>query len=708
MAAPSSGDGEGELWDELGGSSLPLPEDLDDLPQDDRDGQANYDPVDIEEDTTERVKRLKFTDPLVSRALLPHPMSLRSDEVRDAALSHGLVSVPSLPWESGIMKVVFGTGSLSSLPSLPAVPMEQGDAVLSVAEPAEDVPLCLPELPVFASSVRFRMSFKAGATDRERDLALRRWRTILLVVPECSSTGLYLESMDDEGDQFRLLEEVFLGKSSKTLTKRANCMRRYMRFWDALLKDAGYSFLPVTAEASHSYVQSLRGAQRYSGIREFVETLRFCEHVIGVTKLEGDVAPWTKGIIRDSYRNRHSLKQSRTLTVSEAIQLENFVINGPGHLVDRFGAGAMLFLLYARGRVSDVRNLMRSLVDDEGVSRRHGYLECSTQDHKNSRVTLASGLPLLLVAPLFGLKAEAWGLKFIEVALQLGVDLRAGHVGPLLGSPDALGTLSARPITTGEVTSWLNNLLRKLGGEVREGLTSHGLKATSLSWCSKAGLSEQDRHILGHHSLAGKRTMAAYSREMQVAPLRHFESVLDSIRHGNFYPDASRSGMFLNTAATKEEAPPQFGNVPDVPEPDSVSPVTEGDNPAADREDNALEVEASSSATTSSSSDSESGQDDEVAVRNLPAGTSARSKSFVWKANCTVYQHKRTWTLHLLPSGGSSATFLCGRKNSSDHVLFQSPVYSENWKCRQCDGCQWLSIMEARKRARAEPQAQAH
>ena len=41
--------------------------------------------------------------------------------------------------------------------------------------------------------------------------------------------------------------------------------------------------------------------------------------------------------------------------------------------------------------------------------------------------------------------------------------------------------------------------------------------------------------------------------------------------------------------------------------------------------------------------------------------------------------------MHLLPEGSEKLTFLCGRKKNDDTEAFTGSIYSDGWKCKQCD-----------------------
>ena len=125
---------------------------------------------------------------------------------------------------------------------------------------------------------------------------------------------------------------------------------------------------------------------------------------------------------------------------------------------------------------------------------------------------------------------------------------REGFVRTLMGAriPRLNAFFTTEAVGPAEVSKWLCLLVERGTGAVcAPGLTSHGLKSTSLSWLTKAGYPERTRLILGHHSQGPKRTMFAYGRDEQAAPLRSHEECMSSIRAGTFQPDQSRSGMVV-------------------------------------------------------------------------------------------------------------------------------------------------------------------
>ena len=319
----------------------------------------------------------------------------------------------------------------------------------------------------------------------------------------------------------------------------------------------------------------------------------------------------------------------------------------------------------------------------------------------------ALGLNLPLIAPLKGVSECTWGVVFMDVAKSAGLDLEQRSGGsPLLPAPSRVGDWTERPISGKEVKFWICNILSQMPFFQVDGFTSHGLKATTLAMLAKYGASEADRLVLGHHSLKSKGSLEVYSRDLQASPLRALDSMLSAIRCGQFKPDLTRSGMVtsegdkngVDTTAvftgelqhldlpleTPPEATTPVETTLDFPEQserwDVVEPSSFEHGPVQHtaENDDTSDVDSNSSSDSSSSS---SDTDDEV-LGSL--GISRCQRPLVWKTGCSIFQHKRTKTLHLLPIG-SGNSFLCGREKTADYDPFLLMVHSEEWKCRHCD-----------------------
>ena len=88
------------------------------------------------------------------------------------------------------------------------------------------------------------------------------------------------------------------------------------------------------------------------------------------------------------------------------------------------------------------------------------------------------------------------------------------------------------------------------GGQL---LDSHSAKKALLSWAAKFGLSKPVRKDLGYHSRGKDRSVSAYSRDVQAAPLRKLRRVEKAVEAGLFHPDKTRSGYFTKVELRAEK-----------------------------------------------------------------------------------------------------------------------------------------------------------
>ena len=601
-----------------------------------------------------------------------------------------------LPWEKGIYAEIFSGSELPKMPSLPVpVALPAGD-VTRPGESREDVlkhssdPLQKFDTAVYKNCVR-RSSVEAGgrpSTDREA--VYRRWLCVL----GHNLAGSKIGELIAEGasEPLLLISEALDGKSTSTMLKRVRFAAR-MLTWAS---EQSVTFFPLKLSLVLDFMRFLGTA---SGKSQCSETINFLIHVMGVYA-DPDIMkhPVIKGLIRGSQMSSVEVKQSRVLTVSEVLALEDMLGDESLDPVDRYGAGVFLFQIYSRARVSDIRNIQRFDVDLLGED---GYLEIKTLDHKNSKKGRGLGQSLLLIAPVRGLRDRSWGLQFLEVAKQVGLDLRGGHRGPLLPKLTADNQWAGEAVSSGETTVWLRGLLtRSLGESFGDGLTSHGLKATTLSWLTKAGYPDKTCLILGHHSRGKKKSLYTYGRDVQARPLRELQECLGLIRRHVFHPDSTRSGMFkpvehsehqADGSSALEEAAKQFRaaapssppQAPDVPDEDGSKWSDAGAGKGSEVDDEGQANESNSDSSTTSSS----GSSDEAAE----AYESFSAKGVLDKiipplgvaVDLDVFQNPKTRSLHTRAKG-SKGPLMCGRK-AEGMKPFSGKVFSKHWICKQCE-----------------------
>ncbi|CAE7260491.1 unnamed protein product [Symbiodinium sp. CCMP2592] len=417
-----------------------------------------------------------------------------------------------------------------------------GDSV----EPLPTALPCAKVVPVFEIALkkpRLQAGEKAGV---DRENVLRRWLCVLSHSPGASRLGVLIWAQG-ESDPLGVVAQALAGKATSTLLKRARFSARFVCWADKHHMKA----FPMSLEFLVSFLKPLAAEARNSAIREAMETVNFLEHVLGI-EIEQGIGdnPWVKGALRGANIRTCDPKRSRVLKVEEVLLLEGALIDGALDKVDRYATGVFLFQLYSRARVSDLRNISKLELDLDGDT---GFIEVRTYEHKNCRLSSGPGAVLILVAPYHGLHQKPWHAAWVEAAKAVGFDFEKGHRGPMLPRLACDYSWSGDAIDANETTTWIRALLSRLQA-AEEDLTfsSHGLKATPLSWTSKAGYGERTQLVLGHHSLGPSgKTQEAYAREVQAQPLRDLAECLGAIRQGVFHPDRTKSGMIADGATIR-------------------------------------------------------------------------------------------------------------------------------------------------------------
>ena len=257
----------------------------------------------------------------------------------------------------------------------------------------------------------------------------------------------------------------------------------------------GARALPFAAQLLDDYIEQLQRLNSKPGaFTSFTEAVNFAVHVVGLPIACGDsqsglfdgsranqlFSPWARGAVALEVQKKAERKQSAVLTTDAVQYLENFLANNDEDPVDRYAAGCLLFAIFSRSRISDLRMVKGWFLDfDCLLSHGLGYLECCTRSHKTAKDVAASGLAMPLIAPALGLGKVSWAVGFVQVAAAVGLGFESRDEGPLLPAPDQTGGWMSRSVTTAEAGAWLRQILHK-GGQPCRGITGHSLKRALL------------------------------------------------------------------------------------------------------------------------------------------------------------------------------------------------------------------------------------
>ena len=304
-----------------------------------------------------------------------------------------------------------------------------------------------------------------------------------------------------------------------------------------------------------------------------------------------------------------------------------------------------------------------------------GYVEVLTQSHKTAKCAAVKSRLLPVVAPTQGVCGSQWSDALFELRERCGLPQKVDIVGPLFPAPTRDGSgFTNRPLRSSEVTAWLRMILSRAPGHDRgsheeKHITSHSLKHTPLSWCSKFGLDDPTCNILGRHLTITSQKI--YAREVLASPLRKFEKVLVCIQRKTFKPDETRSGFFARSLEDeKVEATEEIPSVQSVPEVSASveQPEVEGERSPG----------SGSSASEVSEEESVGSEDDQETDPNV-----AQAKLKAAPGDYTRFAHIRSGIVHVATSQ-LAATFTCGRKLTESYAPVDSSKDSIWVTCKGC------------------------
>ena len=377
--------------------------------------------------------------------------------------------------------------------------------------------------------------------DLMRHKSLLRWRKIIESDITTSKTGLQIEeavNRTNEGSvAFAMIQDVFAKKSTATLQKRSGDMLRYS-MW-CLARGVSCPWR-LSEETVYQYVTYLKDNKaRPTCASSFVSALRFSAHTYGLEGVVSALSPRVLGSSEGQFMKRKPIKQALPLTVKQVYALETAAAFHEDMQL-RFAAGYMCFCLFACCRFRDP--MFGELWTLDMPSEHFGYVECKTRRHKTANIVRqAAYLPL--VAFTCGLSNRSWGSEFFRLRDLFDPD--DGFAGQYV-LPAILrnGLWAQRPMTTSEGTQILRELLQETGSSV-EGISTHSLKTTLLSWAAKAQMDISDRRLLGHHVDPSTVSPLTYSRDALAGPLEKLWQIVCRVKEGRFLPDESRAARAL-------------------------------------------------------------------------------------------------------------------------------------------------------------------
>ena len=609
-----------------------------------------------------------------------------------------------MPWELPSAKAVFNPDAV------PVVDLRQDPSWGSVATPApviaeakgEAPPRVPSEAPVFVSCIRSikERTFK-DMREKEMMAGLEKWSIIVRSDSFESRVGRQIESSPES--IIEILRACMGVKSPSTVTGRANAMLSFMR-WHVINLPAD-SFLPLSENHAWEYVTFLqKSGAPASRASAFVQSCCFAHFVLGV---RGAIDIFSSGRITGlsdiQLAGKAVTKQARPLTVFEMQRLHNIASSADRHLKDKVIASHLLLMAYCRCRHSDTLQI-EDVEHDH--SEKSGYIQLRTRFHKGSKTAAKKSLLLPIVASSAGVGSPEWIQLWWENRVQAKLPVSGFLDGPLLPAPraDEEGWTN-RPVTSTEISNILKAFLNCPEDRV---LTSHSLKVTTLSWCSKGGVCKEHRRLLGRHSSAVVDADSIYARDLMISPVDSLDQIMAAICEGRFYPDAPRSQYWpLFEPLSRTPVPKTDGPGTTLPMTPPVHPlhVTRRDfeqqeepkvkaEPDVDglevvQAQEVVEISSSSSESDESLSLQDSSSSDEVDEDEIvePQAKIARRLALQPLEEEALWKHKQSKVVHSSITSGVSPNAehvsLCGRRMTAKYSQIQS-ISDWTSKCRIC------------------------
>ncbi|CAE7198911.1 unnamed protein product [Symbiodinium sp. CCMP2592] len=169
----------------------------------------------------------------------------------------------------------------------------------------------------------------------------------------------------------------------------------------------GGDLFPFKSSHLDGYLKHLKSEKRPAGaFTSFQECVNFAIHVVGIAVDESVIGPkqstvwshWSKGVIGQAQLTKAERKQATVLLVAYVAALERLLEDESVNSFDRYACGAILFGIFSRSRVSDLRKTFSWFLDfGELASGGEGFIECKTRDHKTANAVAHTGFSMPLV-----------------------------------------------------------------------------------------------------------------------------------------------------------------------------------------------------------------------------------------------------------------------------------------------------------------------
>eukprot|EP00435_Cladocopium_sp_Y103_P048726 s1612_g14.t1 len=374
--------------------------------------------------------------------------------------------------------------------------------------------------------------------------ALRKLRNILLYHPADSQLGRALlnkaGSLVAEDDLQRSLKDSVSCKAVGTVVKRVPDYNKFAQF---LVTECHKRPLCPDEGDFYRYLTHLKqtGSGATAGAT-LLQAWSFFRFTCGVDAVSPTslVSGRVEGVVSTMFSSKRKLTQAPPIPADYVYRMERFMQTSSDDRL-RTIVGFLLFCIYSCARFGDA---------SKGDPTKLSFQEAASSDLTLVEICLSSyktatgerkAILLPLIALGCGLDEDSWAMAWKSARRASGAD-KMGHL--MSADSHFAEAWLDRRMTTAEGSYWTKDVLVMLGmnANAANNYSSHSLKATCLSWVSKAGnMSLQERLWLGHHETEEGKMAMTYARDALVASLVKLRLVVEAIKKGLFDPDLPRA-----------------------------------------------------------------------------------------------------------------------------------------------------------------------
>ena len=463
--------------------------------------------------------------------------------VQDHLASSQRFAGPRLPWETGVLGMIFG--------NVPILRPWGVDVRPNVSAWLGQMPPAAVELEPVASGSQPSGVFSqgAGVGPLEED-ALRRGSLMMkwmLLVDEFGGSSEVVTAARADGTLHQSVHDILAPKADATLSARHGALRGYAN-WAAA---RGFSAWPVTEEVAYKYVNFMRttGAAA-SRARSFVKALAMIRHAFGIASLDSILrSTRLKGSAWAQFACKRVTVGRDPFSVPQVRLLQTASMVSPD-AVDKLLAGFASFLIATRLRFKDAQRCTSEPRLDLAPDG-WGFVELRLGATKTTNRGELATSDKVAVGHAVGLDGAQWAAEWLKHRQVLGLAVAKDKC--LVPAPNGAGGFHARRLRSEEFSAWLRAFLSKAScSRAGQKVGTHSGKTTLLSWCAKFGTDASTRRALGYHVKPKDRSVKVYSRDFQAGPLRRLHVVEEAVSKGEFLPDETRSGRFKRQREAEE------------------------------------------------------------------------------------------------------------------------------------------------------------